>query len=64
VYDWIQVKVYTRLIQHSDIQSETWKHIPQLDAIRTKRKNRKVKEMLCTTLWPCCVSVCLVSNIA
>jgi hypothetical protein len=51
VCDWIQVKVYTRLIKQSQIQSETWKHITQLDAVCTKRKNRKVKAMACTTVW-------------
>lgn len=32
-------KVNTRLLQQSDIQSETWKQIPQLEAVCTKRKN-------------------------
>jgi CRP-like cAMP-binding protein len=36
--DWIQVKVYTKLIQQSEIQSEMWKHIPQLDDDCTRRK--------------------------
>jgi hypothetical protein len=62
VYDWIQDRVYTRLIKQSEIQSETWKHIPQLDAACTKRKKRKVKAMSCTNVWTCYASVCLTSN--